>query len=97
MYNNRVIVPTPGKPVRLSDAPITVRAVTIAAFPANATRVCLGNESVRAADGELNALPLVGGVRPDTHTPPYPQTDLSTIWVDAVTANEGVVVAGWID
>jgi hypothetical protein len=97
LHTIRVTVLTPGQPRQLSDVSLILRDVTISPLPTNTTRVCVGNAGVRARDGEQNALTLMGGTRPDTFTPPYPTMDISLLWVDAVTANEGVVVSGWID
>lgn len=91
--NNRVIVLTPGKCVPLSEQPMPVKTVTVAALPGN-TAVCyIGASGVRARVGEENALPVNGGTRPDMWT--WNDVDLADIWIDAVTANEGVTYLAW--
>jgi hypothetical protein len=92
--NARVIVLTPGQSVPLSDQPLVVRSVTVAAIPGNANVVYLGGSNVRARVGEQNALPINGGTRPDMWT--WVDVDLSQIWIDAVTANEGVTWLAWL-
>ena len=92
-FNARVIVLIPGKAVPLCDYSKPVKTVTIAAFPDNTNVVYVGGPSVRARIGEQNGLPVNGGTRPDMWT--WPDVDLSAIWIDAVTANEGVSFLAW--
>jgi hypothetical protein len=92
--NARVIVLTPGQPVPLSQQPLVVRMVTVAAIPGNTNVVYLGGANVRARVGEQNALPVNGGARPDMWT--WADVDLSHIWIDAVTALDGVTWLAWL-
>jgi hypothetical protein len=91
--NARIIVPTPGKAVPLSDYSLPVKTVTVSALAGNTTAVAIGGASVRARAGEMNGLPMSGGTRPDMWT--WTDVDLGTIWVDAITANEGVSYLAW--
>ena len=93
-YNARVIVLTSGKAVPLSEIPLPVKTVTVAALPGNTTVCYIGDASVRARAGEQNGLPINGGTRPDMWT--WNDVDLSQIWLDAVTANEGVSLLAWL-
>ena len=93
-YNARIIVLTPGVAVPLSEQPVNVVSVTVAAFPGNATAVYIGGPSVRARAGEQNGLPVNGGTRPDMWT--WANVNLADIWIDACTANEGVSLLAWL-
>ena len=84
----RQIVPTPGKPVRLTDWSQRVQNVTIWAFPENTGVVYIGGSCVRARAGERRGAPLNGGTRPDAVT--FVNVNLYDVWIDAVVANEGV-------
>jgi hypothetical protein len=84
----RQIVTVPGTPMSLSSVPRIAALLTVCAFPENTTRVVVGNADVRARAGEMNGIPLNGGTRPDMRT--YENVDLSKMFVDAVTANEGI-------
>lgn len=71
-----------------------VKTVTVAALPGNTTVCYIGGTGTRARVGEENALPMNGGTRPDMWT--WTDVDLSQIWIDAVTANEGVTFLAWL-
>jgi len=92
-YNQRVIVTTPGQPVPLSQVPRPVKTVTISAFAANTTAIHIGGKEVRARVGEANGLPMNGGTRPDQAT--FDDVDLADIWIDAITALEGISYLAW--
>lgn len=91
--NGRITILTPGKPQPLWAIPRSVRTVTISALAANASAIHVGGFSVRARAGEANGLPMSGGTRPDQAT--FDNVDLSQIWIDAVTAAEGVSFLAW--
>lgn len=88
LMHGRAIVPTPGTPMALYQSPLAVSKLTVCALQANTTSVFVGTSSVRARTGEANAIPLNGGTRPDMQT--FGGLDLSTVYVDAVTANDGI-------
>jgi len=90
--HGRAIVITPGKATPLStvSTPIVVGTLTVAAIPTNTNAVCLGGTGVLARAGEMNAVPMNGGTRPDIKTF-RTVADIAEVWVDAQTANEGVV------
>ena len=92
--NARVVVSTPGKAIPLCDYSMPVKTVTVAALAANTTAIAIGGASVLARAGEMNGLPMNGGTRPDMWT--WTDVDLSTIWIDAITANEGVSYLAWL-
>lgn len=92
--NARIIVPAPGKAVPLSEWSMLVKTVTVAALATNTTAIAIGSASVLARAGEMNGLPMNGGTRPDMWT--WNDVDLSTIWIDAITANEGVSYLAWL-
>lgn len=92
-YNARVVILTPGKPQPLSETPRPVATVTVVALAANATAIHIGGSNVRASVGSANALPMSGGTRPDSAT--FANVDLSQIWIDAITANDGVSFLAW--
>lgn len=91
--NGRVIVNTPGTPRPLSDVARRVSKVYVAALAGNTTAIHIGGAGVRARAGEANGLPMVGGTRPDTAT--FDNVDLAEIWIDAITAAEGVSYLAW--
>lgn len=86
--SGRVTVTTPGKPVRLCDVSIIARRCAIYAMHANTASVAVGDETVLAQSAAYNA-PLLDAK--DIFPFPIEDVDLSTIWVDARVANEGVV------
>lgn len=92
-YNARVVILTPGKPQPLCELPKLVKTVTVAALAANTTAIHIGGSGVRARAGEANGLPMMGGNRPDTAT--FENVDLSQIFIDAITASEGVSFLAW--
>ena len=93
-YNARIVILTPGKPQALSETPRPVKTVTVAALAENTTAVHIGGPNVRARAGEANGLPmLVTSSRPDTAT--FDDVDLSQIWIDAITASEGISFLAW--
>ena len=92
-YNARVVILTPGKPQPLSETTRLVSTVTVTALAANTTAIHVGGSQVRARAGEANGLPMSGGTRPDSAT--FDSVDLSQIWIDAITAGEGVSFLAW--
>lgn len=89
LKHNRVTVQTPGVPVRLSYTSLVADTLMIAAIPENATRVVVGDNTVRAREGEINGLPYEGGSQPNIRV--YRNIDLGSLYVDAVTAGDGVL------
>lgn len=91
IIHGRTVVQTAGKPQVLRAEPLSVSRLTVAALQANTTSVFVGTSAVRARTGEANSIPLNGGTRPDMWT--FGPVDISTMYVDAVTADEGIT---WI-
>lgn len=92
--NAPVQVSTPGTAVRLADSPrtpsITPISVTVQALPTNTGNVTVGDSAVVAGPGTQPS-PTARGIT----LRPYDAisidvADISDIWVDAVTANDGV-------
>lgn len=92
--NSRVIVFEPGTAVPLYNVSMPVKTVTVAALSGNTTAIHIGGANVRARAGEANGLPMSGGTRPDMWT--WTDVDLSQIYIDAITAEEGVSFLAWL-
>lgn len=74
-----------GNPVRLVAYPKLVTHVDIFALDANADRVHVGCQNVRATTGMESGWPLSA-----KEAVTFTNVDLSTIWLDARVATEGV-------
>ena len=92
-YHLRVIVPTPGNAVPLSDTPRPVLEVHIQSLLENTGYICVGGPGVRARAGERNS-PSMDAKETFSWKQP---TDLSHWWIDATVADEGVCVLAIID
>lgn len=97
VVNGRLVVPTPGTPVALSEAAELedyasrpVRGLTLVALPTNTGRVAFGGSTIDAADATLNGGWLDTGDNADIPA----GADLSQWFVDAENAGEGVSFYG---
>lgn len=81
----RQVVLTAGQSVPLVTTPQVVDHVDIFAFDDNTLRVYVGCSRVRAASGMESGWPLSA-----RESVTFKNVDLSTIWLDAREAGEGV-------
>jgi len=91
MTSGRKTVKTPGHPESLSDVPIPVAWIEIEALVSNSTSSAVyvgGPETFARAGGEMGTRLVTDGTRGDRIT--FNGVDLSTIFVDAQNAGEGV-------
>lgn len=85
----RQIVTTPGTPVQLANDATVYSRIIIQCLYANTDYIALDKTStVRARDGEQNALLLKGGTLLQFRE--YTDSRLCDIWMDSRVANEGV-------
>lgn len=86
-------VATVAKPEQLVTSPIIMAWVEIEALDTNTSDVYWGNDRVKAVSGGQAGLPLrVINGRGDRLR--LENVDISTVWIDVRTANDGVCWAG---
>lgn len=78
-----------GTPEQVITSSLPMAWVEIYALDTNTTDVYWGNANVRAVVGGEAGLPMAAGTRLYLK-----DVDLSTIWIDVRTANEGVTWGG---
>lgn len=92
LVNGRQVVPTPGTPVQLSTSTSTAAWVVLTALSTNTNPVVVGGAGVVAAAGTRTGIAL----GPGASTPAINVDQLSDLYVDVVTAGEGVSYAAGI-
>lgn len=85
LVNNQVIVASAGTAVPLSATSVPVFSVTIKAAPTNSGAIYIGDSSVSSSNGFLLS-------KGDTVS--FDISDLTNIYVDSETSNDGVYVLG---
>jgi len=89
-----ITVTTAGTPVPMSTASLVVRGVTLSALKAKGTANSGANIYVQDAQGKvLFVIPKGTNFVPPLQNPQIAQTiDLSTLWIDADTSGDGLLV-----
>jgi hypothetical protein len=82
----RQVVAASGTPVQLSTTALPCNWVVVTALSTNTNPVVLGGPTVVAAAGTRRGIGLAAG----QSTPAIPVSDLSAVYIDAVTNGEGV-------
>lgn len=92
ILDGRQVVATPGTAVALSDTPLEVLRVDIIALSTNTGIVALGTRNVSQVVGSETGFSLSAN-----EIVSLTNIDLSTVWIDAAVADEGVRWGAEID
>lgn len=90
LVNGRAVVPTPGTAVQFGANSVATRTIVITALSTNTNPVSVGGAGVVAAAGARTGMGILPNSDPLVLEYEHGFTDIKELWVDAVTAGEGV-------
>src|SRR5438552_3140284 len=93
LLSGRAVVATPGTAVRLSASSVAIQSIIVTAETDNTNVVTVGGSDVVGALATRKGVPLAAGASVAFVANRDGVDELSDIYVDAITATEGVTYA----